>query len=166
MVKSSWAFNYAETPGAAVIATRLVPRGQTMEELALQMGLQAGAQYTIGYTEERGRGCLTVIGLSPSPGLLLALYKHLNVRLPSHSLTPQISTALFRRGQEFYLFAINNGNEDKVADVILDRSFLETPSRQARDLVNGREWTVNLQERGLTFPIPRKDGVILQLQGA
>ena len=165
-VKSAWAFNYTETPGTRIVATRLAPGGQTMEELTLQTGLQAGTQYTIGYTEERGRGRLTVLGLSPSRALLLALYEHLNVRLPSHSLTPQISTALFRRDQGLYLVAINHGNEDKVADMVLDRSVLEIPSRQARDLLNGREWTVNLEEQHLTFPIPRKDGVILHLQGA
>ena len=164
-VKSSWAFNYAETPGTPIIATRLAPDGQTMEELSLQMGMQVGTQYTIGYTEERGRGCLTMIGLSPSPELLLALYDHLNARLPSHSLTPQVSTALFRRDQEFYLFAVNNGNEDKIAGIALDENLFERPAWQARNLISGREWTFNLHEHShLTFPVPRKDGVILQLK--
>lgn len=164
-LKSHWAFNYTETPGTPIIATRLAPGGQTMEELSLQMGLQAGAQYTIGYTEERGRGCLTVIGLSPSPDLLLALYQHLNVRLPSRSLTPQVSTALFRRTGDFYLVAVNNGNEDKIAEIILDSDILDIPSWQTRNLVSGQECTVNLHEHShLTFPVPRKDGVILQLK--
>jgi hypothetical protein len=165
-VKSSWAFNYAETPGTAIPATRLALGGQTMEELSLQMGLQAGAQYTIGYTEERGRGCLTVIGLSPSAELLLALYEHLNMRLPGRSLTPQISTALFRRDRQLYLIAVNNGDEDKVADVVLDRDLLKVPRWKVRNLVSGQDWTANLKESNhLTFPVPRKDGVILQLQG-
>jgi hypothetical protein len=163
-LKSPWVFNYAETPGTPIIATRLAPGNQTMEELSLQMGLQAGEQYTIGYTEERGHGCLTMIGLSPSPELLLALYEHLKVSLPSHSLTPQVSTALFRRNGEFYLVAVNNGNEDKMTDVMLDKNLLEMPSWKARNLANGREWTINLHDH-LTFPAPRKDGVILQLQG-
>jgi hypothetical protein len=166
-IKSPWAFNYSETPGAPLLATRLAPGNQTAEELSLQMGLQAGTQYTIGYTEAHGRGCLTVIGLSPSPELLLALYEHLNVRLPSHSLTSRVSTALFRRDQEFYLIAVNNGDEDKIAEVELDRDLWEMPSWQARNLVSGQKWAVNLHESGrLTFPVPRKDGIILQLKGA
>jgi hypothetical protein len=165
--RSSWAFNYVETPGTPILATRLAPGNQTMEELSLQMSLQVGIQYTIGYTESRGRGCLTVIGLLPSPPLLLALYEYLNLRLPSYSLTPQISTALFRRDGEFYLVAVNNGDEDKIADVILNEDLMESPSWQARDLVSRQEWTANLHEHcHLTFPMPRKDGVILQLQGA
>src|SRR5688572_3825259 len=95
-IQSRWAFNYSETPGISIFATRQAPGNQTAEELSLQMGLQAGAQYTIGYTERRGKGLLTVIGLAPSAGLLLALQDYLHLRLPGRSLTPQISTALFR----------------------------------------------------------------------
>ena len=165
-LKSSWVFHYSETPGTPIIATRLAPRGQTMEELSLQMGMQAGTQYTIGYTEERGRGCLTVIGLSPTPELLLALHEHFHVRLPSRSLAPQVSTALFRRDSEFYVFAVNDGQEDKIADVRLDGNLLELPAWRARNLVSGQEWNVNLHESDhLIFPVRRKDGVILHLQG-
>jgi len=166
-VKSTWAFNYPETPGTPIIATRLAPGGQTMEELAMQMNLQAGTRYTIGYTVARGHGHLTVIGLTPSPGLLLALYDHLAVSIPSRSLTPKISTALFRRDQEFYLLAVNDGNEDKIAEVVLTEDFSDAPCWRARNLVSNQEWTVDLREFSrLTFPVPRKDGVILQLQGA
>src|SRR5688572_7682230 len=122
-VKSSWAFNYTETSGTPIVATRLAPGNQTMEELSLQMGLQAGIQYTIGYTEQRGRGHLTLIGLTPSPELILALYDHLDVSIPSRSLTPQISTALFRRDQEIYLLAVNYGNEGKTTEVQLTVDF-------------------------------------------
>ena len=166
-IKSPWAFNYSETPGASFVATRQAPGNQTAEELSLQMGLQAGVQYTIGYTEQRGHGCLTVIGLAPSPDLLLALQDHLNLRLPSHSLTTQVSTALFQRDQEYYLLAVNSGNEDKIAEIVLDGSFQKTPCWQARNLVNGQEWIVDLHATArLTFPLPRKDGVIIRLQGA
>jgi len=54
-----------------------------------------------------------------------------------------------------------------VAEVILDKSILEAPSWHARDLVGGQAWNVNPLEPGrLTFRVPRKDGAILQLQGA
>jgi len=165
-VKSTWAFNYSETPGTPIIATRLAPGGQTMEELTLQMNLQAGTRYTIGYTKARGHGYLTVIGLTSSPGLLLALYDHLAVSIPSRSLTPKISTALFRRDQEFYLLAVNDGNEDKLAEVVLTEDFSSVPCWRAHNLVSNQEWTVDLREFSrLTVPVPRKDGIILQLQG-
>ena len=165
-IKSPWAFNYTETPGTPIVVTRRAPGGQTAEELSLHMGLQAGTQYTIGYTESRGRGCLTMIGLAPSPELLLWLHDHFNVQLPSRSLTPQISTALFRRDRDHYLFAVNYGNEDKVAEVALDGHFRENTSWKARNLVSGQEWTVDLCEtRRLMFSVPRKDGAILHLRG-
>jgi hypothetical protein len=166
-IKSSWVFNYTETPGTPILATRLAPGGQTMEELSLQMGLQAGAQYTIGYIEQLGRGRLTVIGLTLSPALLLALYEHLDVRIPSRSFTSQISTALFRRGHEFYLVAVNNGNEDKGAEVILTADFSKFPCWRVHNLMSDQAWTTDLRESNhLTFPIARKDAVILHLQGA
>jgi hypothetical protein len=166
-VKSSWAFNYTETSGTPIVATRLAPGNQTMEELSLQMGLQAGIQYTIGYTEQRGRGHLTLIGLTPSPELILALYDHLDVSIPSRSLTPQISTALFRRDQEIYLLAVNYGNEGKTTEVQLTVDFSDAPCWRARDLINDQEWTIDLRASNrVTFPVPRKDGVILQIRGA
>jgi beta-galactosidase len=166
-LKSGWVFNYTETPGTPILATRLAPGGQTMEELSLHMGLQAGTQYTIGYTEQRGRGHLSVVGLALSPELIHALYDHIEVILPSRSLTPQISTALFQRDQEFYLIAVNNGDEAKIAEVVLTTDFSESPWWRVRDLVNNQEWTLDLRaSKRLTFPVQRKDGVILQLRGA
>jgi hypothetical protein len=165
-LKSSWAFNYAETPGTPITAKRLAPVNQTMEELSLQMGLQSGTEYTVGYTELRGAGHLTVLGLTPSPELFVALYDHLNASIPSRSLTPQVSTALFRRGTDFFLFAVNSGEEATIAEVSLTSDFSSTPCWRARNLVSDQEWTVDLRERGrVTFPIGRKDGAILHLQG-
>jgi hypothetical protein len=163
--KSSFAFNYSETPGTPIVATRLAPEGQTAEELSLQMGLQTGTQYIIGYHEARGKGHLTVIGLAPSPALLLALKDQLKIHLPSRALTPQVSTALFQKGPDFYLMAVNEGNEAKVAEVVLGSGLAKTPSWQITDLVGGKEWTTNLGEGGrLIFSLPRKDGLILHLK--
>jgi hypothetical protein len=166
-LKSAWAFNFTETPGAPIFATRLAPGTQTMEELSLQMGLQAGTQYTIGYTEQRGRGRLTVIGIPPSPELIRALNDHFGVNIPSRSLTPQISTALYRRGQEIFLIAVNYGDEGKTAEVQLSTDSLEFPCWRVRNLMNNEEWTLDLRASNrLTFPVPREDGVILQLGGS
>ena len=110
---------------------------------------------------------MTVIGLAPSPDLLLALKDQLSLRIPSRSVAPKISTALFRRGQELYLYAVNHGDEGNTADIVLGEDFLKEPCWRARNLVSGQEWTVDLRASGrLTFPLPRKDGVIIQLRGA
>jgi len=133
---------------------------------AREMGLQAGMQYTVGYTEQRGLGYLTVIGLLPSSELMLLLHKYLNVHLASRSLTSQVSTALFRRNEDFFLIAVNDGNEDKVAEVVLDVNLPEKPGWKGRNLVTGQEWHVHMNESNpLTFTVPRKDGTILHLQG-
>jgi hypothetical protein len=88
------------------------------------------------------------------------------VNIPSRSLTPEISTALYRRGQEFYLLAVNYGNEGKAAEVQLDAVVSDTPCWRVRNLMNNQEWTLDLRSSNrLTFPVPRKDGLILQLRG-
>ena len=166
-IKSAWAYNYSRTPGTPITVTRQAPGNQTAEELSLQMGLQAGTQYTIGYTEPRGSGRLSVIGLAPTPDLMSALKEYLNLSIPCRSPTSQVSTALFRQGQEYFLLAVNHGNEDKVAEVLLDEDFQKIPCWQARNLVSEQSWTFDLRTSGrLTVPLPRKDGVILQLRGA
>lgn len=69
------------------------------------------------------------------------------------------------RDQEFYLLAVNYGIEDKFAEVALNGNFEQSPCWQARDLLSGQQWTVNLRESSqLSFPLPRKDGVILHLK--
>jgi hypothetical protein len=164
-IKSSFAFNYAETPGAPITVGRLAPEGQTAEELSLQMGLQAGTEYTIGFSESRGRGCLTLVGLAPSTELVLAIMEHLKIHLPSRALTPQVSTALFQKDQDFYLMAVNDGNEAKVAEVVLDHRLVNISSWQITDLVSGKEWTSLPAESGrFIFSLPRKDGTVLHLQ--
>jgi hypothetical protein len=116
------------------------------------------------YTEQRGRDHLTVIGLAPFPELIRALYDHVDVDIPSRSLTPQISTALFLRDEEFYLIAVNSGEEAKIAEVTLTTDFLGSPCWHVRNVLDNQEWTIDLRvSNHVTFPVPRKDGVILQL---
>jgi hypothetical protein len=87
------------------------------------------------------------------------------MNIPSRSLTPQISTALYRRGQEFYLLAVNHGDEGKTAEVQLTADFSEAPCWRVRNLMNNQEWTLDLRASNrVTFPVPRKDGVLLQLE--
>jgi hypothetical protein len=164
-VRSPWAFHYSSTPGSPIVATRLAPGHQTQEELSLQMGLQAGTPYAVGYTEQRGKGWLSVIGLAPSVELVLSLREILPLTIPSRSLTPQVSSALFRRGQERYVFAVNHGEEGQTAQIVLDQACLGSSCWQAVDLLSREEWTLDLRTGDrLAIPLARKDGTVIQLR--
>lgn len=160
IVESPWIHSYDDVPGEPVIAERLPIRKQPAEELSFQFSLQNGACYTVGYILARGKGRVTVIGLAPSPELLLVLHRQVGIPLASRSLTPDVSTALFRRAGDLYLFAANAGAEGKAAEIELDPH-----------LVGGQTWRVQNVMTGsrsdmagrIVLSLPAKDGAVLRL---
>jgi len=163
-VESPWAYSYDSTPGEPITAERLSIREKPSEELLLQFDLPTGAQYTIGYTVECGAGRITVVGLQPSPGLLLALHPYLGIPVVSRSRTATVSTALFSRAGEYYLIASNTGNEDKSADVELAPGLLNAGLWQVENLVTGATSMLDVMDAPIvSVPLSAKDGTILRL---
>jgi hypothetical protein len=114
-VASPWFWFYDETPGEPIMADRAPNRMQASEELVNQFALHDGLRYSVGYRVKRGQGTVTVIGLQPTPALMLALHRELDVPIPSRSLVDGVTSALFRRGNEYFLVATNEGTETKGA---------------------------------------------------
>lgn len=159
-VQSPWFFNYDEPPGGEpVIAERVPFRMQGSEELVYQFSLQEGLQYNVGHTLRRGNGQITVVGLQPTAGLLLALHRHFGVEIPGRSLVSGVTSGLFRRGDDYYLIATNDGAESK--GVVFELPALNG-TWHARNL-EGAASSTYLANHRLTLIMPRKDGVILQL---
>ncbi|MBK8033043.1 MAG: beta-galactosidase [Chloroflexi bacterium] len=157
-VESAWLQHYEEVPGEPISITRLSVRIPPSEELLLQFDLATGQQYTIGYTVRRLRGRITVIGLQPTPELLVLLHRQFGVGIPSRSTTPDVTTALFHRDGDYYLIASNVGDEGKTATIQL-------PAPQSghwRDLVSG---TVVAASGQISVPVARKDSTMLRLSG-
>lgn len=164
-VRSSWVYNYQETPGEPISVEVVGSDAYSAEELALQFNLQNGARYTAGYSQQRGSGRLTVLGLEPSPALLLALHDFAGVTIPARSTTPAVQGALFAHEELFYLIAVNNGDEDKNAAFEVDRDILPNARWQVEDLLSRepeRVWCAGEGGR-LTVTLPRKNGTILRL---
>jgi hypothetical protein len=159
---SSWLFNYDTVPGEPVTAIRL-PTGQlTAEENLLQANLEAGTTYTIGYSQTIGQGRLTIIGMEPSPPLLLALHNVYGLPVPIYSSTPGIKTAIFQRDQAHYLLAVNTGTESKTAEVILHPRYVPTGDYMVSNLLTGKEEAQALNSL-LYLNIPAKDGTAVRL---
>jgi hypothetical protein len=166
-VESSWIYNYDSVPGDAITVERLSVRNKPSAELLLQFDLQNGAQYTVGYSQVRGQGRLTVIGLQPSPELLLALHQHFDVPIPSRSHTGGITTGLFQRDDELYLMATNVGAEDKGAHIEFDSAILTSGTWQVQNLERESITDVDINANSrLDIQLPRKDGLILRLSRA
>jgi hypothetical protein len=163
-VESAWVYNYDSTPGDAITVKRLPVQQLASEELRLQFDVQAGAPYMAGYTQTRGQGRLTVLGIKPSPGLLLAVLNHFGAVIPSRSRTPDVSTGLYRRDGDFYLLAANIGAEAKSAQVALEPEIIKPGQWTLQNLDSGEAHSADITTAGtLTINIPRKDGAVFRL---
>ncbi len=135
-----------------------------MEELSLQNSLQSGNSYTVGYTERHGLGRITVLGLQPTPELVRLILQGNRIALPSRACTEAISTALFKRGREYFLVAVNNGQEDKTAEVELTLPAEEKEGWVAEDLLSGKKWPLHLDTlSSIMVTLGRKDGTIVRI---
>ncbi|MAT45031.1 MAG: hypothetical protein CL609_22085 [Anaerolineaceae bacterium] len=160
--KSQWLFHFEKVPGKAITATRKSPDNLVAEENALQWDLQSGQEYTIGYTQTIGQGKITVIGLEPSPDLILSIHHYLQKKSAICSLTSGIYTSLFRRGNEYYVFVINSTSEDKTVVLEFDPDFLQASKQEAIDMVSGKPFKFDKQ---LTGFVARKNGAVIRLEG-
>jgi hypothetical protein len=162
--ETPWIYNYDRVPGEPIRVTRLTMKNHPSEELALQFDLQTGAEYTVGYSIGRGQGRLTIIGMQPTPGLLLALHEQFNVPLPCRAYTSAITTALFSRDGGFYLFASNAGNEDKSTEVVFAPNLFSPGKWSVQDLVSGHMIDMDgASDARINVTLPRKDATIFHL---
>ncbi|MBX3062720.1 MAG: beta-galactosidase [Anaerolineae bacterium] len=157
-LKSAWLAQYAASTGKPITAQRLAMRGISSEEEQLRSDLQVGAKYTIGYTERRGQGQITVLGLPPTRDLIHMLH-HVFAPAPLRCLTPDAAVGLLHGKANDYLIVINNGEEARAIE--LQFSPVEA-AYQAQDLISGKRLEVHA---GTMFvPVPRKDGTVIRLK--
>jgi hypothetical protein len=164
-MQSPWFFNYGALGSVEddfpIVGTRVPNRMQASEELVYQFSLQENLHYGVGFTRQRGKGFVTVVGLQPSAGLICALHRHFGVEIACRSLVSGITSGLFRRGDDYYLIATNDGSESK--GVVFELPAL-TGTWRVRNLEGGA--SQDLANHRLTLIMPRKDSVILHLSRA
>jgi hypothetical protein len=163
-VRSSWMAYYQDVPGEPIRVTRLRGETLTAEEMELILSLVEGDRYTVGYTRSLGKGKLTVLNLAPSAELVVALHNMAGVNIPSRSLTPGITTALYLRGSILYLIVTNISSEDKVAQVLLDPNLLDGIDYGVEELITGNRWLISRSQGYPMFvTVNHKDAVMLKL---
>ncbi|TMD58460.1 MAG: hypothetical protein E6I87_12375 [Chloroflexi bacterium] len=147
--------SYADVPGAALHA-ECEPWPQQQEGLHLHATLTKGERHVVGYRETRGKGSVVVLGVSPTPQLVVAVQQWLGVPIASRARTPGVSTALFRRGDKRFLIAVNTTDADLDEPVLLADAAIE-----ARDLRTGATSTPAGNE--LHLRLGRKNGTVVEL---
>ncbi|MCB9799731.1 MAG: beta-galactosidase [Candidatus Omnitrophica bacterium] len=124
-------------------------------------------RHTIGYIKNIGKGKIMHLGIEPSREIVLEIIRYFNIPVASYSPTRDIKTALFKRNQTHYLVIVNNGDEDKSANIripALDKyrgkmifRNLDTDEREKFSFPNPHPFTVE---------IPRKNGKVFELKKA
>jgi hypothetical protein len=157
-----WWQHFSAPPGEPLVAERMPYSLLPVEDP--QWSTQTGLRYTVGTTIERGRGRITLVGLPPSPALLLALQRQFAVPVGCRSLVPGIASALFERDGEWFVLATNDGEEAKAALFELAPGLLRDGEWRVADLLTGAQSTIMLRGGGVVPAfIPAKDGVALRL---
>jgi hypothetical protein len=147
---------YTDTPGDRIVAEQqaLAPRTQQGSDRHLE--LPAGERYVVGYREQRGRGSIVSLGVDPSPELVLAIYRWLDVPVACRAEVPHVSTALFQsESGTRYLVVVNTADEDRECRIELD-----CPCQQATDLFSG---TTAPADTAVLVRLQRKAGTVMRL---
>lgn len=163
-----WMEWFNSIPGEPISAVRLRPEGINAEELLLQHSLETGQSYIIGYTVRQGSGKITYIGTDPTPELILAILKSNGVVLPVQSLNPEWANALYKRGDEYFLFIANPTDFVGTTLFTLTDDFGESMSWVVEDLVAENSETLTSQSWTLSCKVNlnRKDATVLRITKA
>jgi hypothetical protein len=132
-------FAYADGPGEAIWAERAAPRPPGQQGGYRHVQLPVGERLAVGYHERRGRRRLVVLGVAPTPELLLALHAWLGIRVACRARGAGVHSALFRRGPDLFSVLTNTSAADQ--ETTLDLDVAEYDRREARVLVPARAGT-------------------------
>ena len=122
--------------------------------------------HTIGYLKSLGKGKILHLGVEPTKELLLEILRFFGIPSYSNSPTKDVKTALFSRGKQYYIVAVNNGREDKsvtVSFVIPGKKFKRF---RVTNLFDHQKQDYMFQHAKASFSaeISRKDGRIFEIK--
>lgn len=122
--------------------------------------------HTIGYLKTVGKGKILHLGVEPNKELLLEILKYFKIPLYVRSSTKDVKTALFKNGEQYYVVAVNNGQEDKNASISINLP----SSRQKRCCVKNlltpelADCFASRDQRSFSAELPRKDGKVFEVK--
>ena len=119
----------------------------------------------IGYVKSIGEGKIMHLGLQPTKEILLEILTLFGIPIYSNSPTKDFKTAIFKRGNRYFIVAVNNGREDKGGSI----SFVVPGTRfkhfRVTNLFDRMSQDYIHQHRRASFSveIPRKDGRVFEI---
>ncbi len=131
----------------------------------IQADFGAYGRHVVGYIKKVGKGRIVHVGVSPTRELVLEILAFLKIRRGCYSVTKDIKTAIFQRGKNYYVVAVNNGDEDKSASIYLPAIDKLSKRVAVRELTQKKSQTSPVERiRPFTFEIPRKDGRVFEFR--
>ena len=125
----------------------------------------AYGKHHVGYVKKIGKGQIVHLGVEPTRELILEVLNYLKVSLSSYSITPDVKTAFFQRGNKHHLVAVNNGDEAKSVSVCLPVGGRNGGKMKVLDLMEGSHIVARAERRrSFTFEIDRKDGKVFEFR--
>ncbi len=131
----------------------------------IRASLDPFGMHIVGYRKRVGKGEIIHLGFEPNVEIILELLHFLKVPLYSFSVTHEVKTAFFSRGDRtHYLVVTNNGREEKSALIHLPQ--LRGQGRfSVKDLFSGeKEALASERATHFTVTLPRKDGRIFEFK--
>lgn len=120
---------YDTVPGEPIVAERVAPDPPTQEGGYLHVQLPVGQRWTCGYVQSIGAGRIVVLGVAPTPELLVALHHWLGVPIPSRFAASGLTSAVFQRNADDEVVAICTNVTDFDGDTTLE---LDVPGHVSR----------------------------------
>lgn len=120
----------------------------------------------VGYIKPVGKGKIVHLGFHPTKEILREILRFFGIEVYSNSSTKDIKTALFKRGDQYFLVAVNNGREDKSGHISFVIPRPKFKHFRVTDLFDrSTQDHVHLHRlASFSAEIPRKDGRVFELR--
>lgn len=154
-------FQYDSVPGKGIKAIRFSSPESSLEEDILFDQLNSNKEYTIGYTQKKGKGEIMIVGVYPNPSIMKNIHDYYNIKISSQSPLENIITSFYKKNKEYYLLVTNNNNEEKQVLISLNNHLNNNKVKSAYDLILDKE--IPAYNNDICVSVPRKDGTIVKI---
>jgi hypothetical protein len=156
-------FSYDSVPGEAILAERIQDAPAAAEEMQIHCDLPVGNRYIVGYQQTRGKGSIICLGVRPEREIVLAIHRWLDVAVHSQARLPHINSALFRRGTDYYLIAVNIGDDDCETSIKIAPELFQDGQWTAENVITGQEIQLDCKTGRLWCYLSRKNGTVIKI---
>ena len=163
-VRTRWLAHYQAMEGEPIFAERGSVDEMAVEEMQFLCSLPMGERYIVGFTKRLGKGKLTYLGLQPSRELITGICLSLGIPISCRAAIPEVATGLYRSPDQFFLCAVNLGQETKTVEVVLSSDIFKELPYQASDLIDSQSPATYLTKPARLFlHLPGKDATVIAL---